>query len=64
MHDDPITLVVAPYKERKASGTLYLDDGKSFDYQQGAKLFMEFTRDNSRLESKMISPPGMKAIGQ
>merc|ERR1712034_269780 len=39
MHGDPITLVVAPDKEGKASGTLYLDDG--------------------RMESKMISPPGM-----
>ena len=59
MHDDPITLVVAPDKEGKAIGTLYLDDGKSFAYQQGAKLYMQFTWDNGKMESKMISPPGM-----
>ena len=59
MHDDPITLVVAPDKEGKARGTLYLDDGKSFAYQQGAKLYMQFTWDNGKMESKMISPPGM-----
>ena len=59
MHDDPITLVVAPDKEGKARGTLYLDDGKSFAYQQGAKLYMQFTWDNGKMESKMISPAGM-----
>jgi alpha 1,3-glucosidase len=50
---------VAPDKEGKASGTLYLDDGKSFAYQEGAKLYMQFTWDNGKMESKMISPPGM-----
>merc|ERR1712121_126118 len=59
MHDDPITLVVAPDKEGKASGTLYLDDGQSFAYQQGAKLYMQFTWDNGKLQSKMISPIGI-----
>jgi len=59
MHDDPITLVVAPDKSGKAKGTLYLDDGKSFAYHQGAKLYMEFSWDNGKLESKMLSPPGL-----
>lgn len=58
MHEDPITLIVAPDKEGKASGTLYLDDGKSFEYQSGAKLYMQFTYDNGKLESKMLTPPG------
>lgn len=61
MHDDPITLVVAPDKEGKASGTLYLDDGKSFEYQQGAKLYLQFTWDNGRMESKLISPAGLSS---
>ena len=63
MHDDPVTLVVAPDREGKATGTLYLDDGKSFAYQQGAKLYMQFTWDNGKMESKMISPPGMLKHG-
>jgi len=54
MHDDPITLVVAPDRQGMARGTLYLDDGKSFDYQQGSKLYIEITWDNGRLESKLI----------
>jgi len=59
MHDDPITLVIAPNKEGKASGTLYLDDGKSFAYQKGAKLYLQFTWDNGKLNSKMLAPPGI-----
>ena len=54
MHNDPITLVVAPDRQGMAKGTLYLDDGMSFDYKQGSKLYMEITYDNGRLESKMI----------
>ena len=62
MHEDPITLIVAPDKEGKASGTLYLDDGKSFDYREGAKLYMQFTYDNGKLESKMITPTGKRSL--
>merc|ERR1712042_390836 len=51
MHNDPITLVVAPDRQGMAKGTLYLDDGKSFDYKQGSKLYMKITYDNGRLES-------------
>ena len=37
-----------------ARGTLYLDDGKSFDYKQGRKVYVEITWDNGKLESKLI----------
>ena len=37
-----------------ARGTLYLDDGKSFEYKQGRKVYVEITWDNGRLESKII----------
>lgn len=30
MHNDPVTLLVALDRAGRASGTLYLDDGKSF----------------------------------
>ena len=46
--------MVAPDRQGMARGTLYLDDGKSFDYQQGSKLYIEITWDNGRLESKLI----------
>jgi len=54
MHNDPITLVVAPDRQGMARGTLYLDDGKSFEYKQGRKVYVEITWDNGRLESKII----------
>ena len=37
-----------------AKGTLYLDDGKSFDYKQGQRIYAEITWDNGKLESKLI----------
>ena len=46
--------MVAPDRQGMARGTLYLDDGRSFDYQQGSKLYIEITWDNGRLESKLI----------
>ena len=58
MHEDPITLIVAPDKAGMASGSLYLDDGKSFDYQNGDKIYMKFTYDNGKLESKILTPKG------
>lgn len=58
MHQDPITLIVAPDKDGYASGTLYLDDGKSFDYKDGARFYMKFTYKNGKLESKMLLPSG------
>jgi len=58
MHEDPVTLVVAPDREGKASGTLYLDDGKSFEYRDGARIYVEFTYDNGKLESKLLSSSG------
>ena len=58
MHEDPITLIVAPDQAGKASGTLYLDDGKSFDYQNGGNIYMKFTYENGKLESKILTPNG------
>ena len=43
-------MVVAPDQEGKASGILYLDNGKSFDYQTGPKLYMQFTWDSGRMQ--------------
>lgn len=48
MENDPFTLVVALDEQMAAEGELYLDDGKSFDYQQGVFLHRVFTfRDNA-----------------
>ena len=58
MREDPITLIIAPDREGKAAGRLYLDDGKSFDYKTGVHLYMEFTYQAGKLQSKMLSKPG------
>ncbi|KAF2646628.1 hypothetical protein P280DRAFT_544956 [Massarina eburnea CBS 473.64] len=48
MKYDPFTLVVALDKDGSASGTLYLDDGETFDYQQGAFIHRRFGFDGTR----------------
>jgi len=60
MHDDPVSLVVALDTQGRAKGRLYLDDGKSFEYREGVKVYVDFTWDNGRLEAKMLSPTGME----
>ena len=45
MRYDPFTLVVAVGKDGDAQGTLYLDDGESFDFQQGAFIHRRFSFD-------------------
>ncbi|KAI8912480.1 glycosyl hydrolases family 31-domain-containing protein [Gorgonomyces haynaldii] len=40
--NDPYTLLVALDKNEEAAGTLYVDDGKTFDYKQGKYLFEQF----------------------
>ena len=42
MKGDPFTLVVVLDKDGNAEGELYLDDGETFDYQQGAYLHRRF----------------------
>ena len=46
--------MVPPDRQGMARGTLYLDDGKTFDYKQGRKIYIEITWDNGKLESKII----------
>jgi alpha 1,3-glucosidase len=48
MKYDPFTLVVVLDKDGNAAGTLYLDDGETFDYQMGAFIHRRFSFDNSR----------------
>ncbi|OAV96772.1 hypothetical protein PTTG_12077, partial [Puccinia triticina 1-1 BBBD Race 1] len=49
MWKDPITLVVALDKEGHATGTLYLDDGESFNHERGQFLYKRFSikKENS-----------------
>jgi alpha 1,3-glucosidase len=43
MKFDPITLVVTLGETGNAEGTLYLDDGESFDYESGAFIHRKFS---------------------
>ncbi|XP_070377676.1 neutral alpha-glucosidase AB isoform X7 [Dermacentor albipictus] len=57
--DDPYTLQVALPKEGKpAEGTLYIDDGATFDYKKGDLLFLEFRFADNMLTSKILEGPG------
>ena len=47
MRWDPFTLVVVVGKDGKAEGALYIDDGESFDYQDGAYIHRKFTFSSS-----------------
>ncbi|KAI4939462.1 uncharacterized protein J4E92_000747 [Alternaria infectoria] len=48
MKYDPFTLVVALDKDGNAAGTLYVDDGETFDYEMGAFIHRRFSFDGTR----------------
>ena len=59
---DPFTLVVVLGNDGNAEGTLYLDDGESFDYQEGAHIHRLLAYDGASqtLMSADLSAPGKK----
>ncbi|EXJ69793.1 alpha 1,3-glucosidase [Cladophialophora psammophila CBS 110553] len=61
---DPYTLVVVLDKQgEKAEGTLYVDDGETFDYQQGAYIHRNFSVAGGVLRSSDIGTKGAKTAG-
>ena len=62
MKYDPLTLVVVLGNSGDAEGTLYLDDGESFDYQQGAYIHRRFVYHGatSTLMSEDLAAAGKK----
>lgn len=63
MKYDPITLVVVLGNSGDAEGTLYLDDGESFDYQEGAYMHRKFTylSSTSTLMSEDVGTAGRRS---
>ncbi|KAL2001301.1 hypothetical protein VTN02DRAFT_1943 [Thermoascus thermophilus] len=57
---DPYTLVVVLDRNGQAEGTLYVDDGETFDYQQGAYIHRRFRFSDSSLSSEDIGATGPK----
>ncbi|KAH0545273.1 hypothetical protein FGG08_000572 [Glutinoglossum americanum] len=58
---DPFTLVIVLNKAGNAEGTLYLDDGESFDYQAGAFIHRRFVF--SQTSSSLVSENLAEAAG-
>ena len=59
MANDPITLIVALDKSNKAKGSLYIDDGKSYNYRTKEEfVLIEFTFENDKLTGHLVSKPG------
>ncbi|KAI9824990.1 MAG: hypothetical protein M1819_000788 [Sarea resinae] len=61
MRWDPFTLVVALDKEGNAEGTLYLDDGETFDFQQGAFIHRRFSFSTTSSSSSVLTSDDLAA---
>ncbi|PAN50860.1 hypothetical protein PAHAL_9G552500 [Panicum hallii] len=59
MVNDPYTLVIALNSSNAAEGELYVDDGKSYDYQQGAFIHRRFVFADNKLTSLNIAPDNL-----
>ncbi len=58
MRNDPYTLYVALDSHGKASGTLFIDDGKSFKYRDERQyLYIQFRMEGGRLTGSLIDSP-------
>jgi len=51
--------VIALNSSNAAEGELYVDDGKSYDYQQGAFIHRRFVFADSKLTSLNIAPDNL-----
>lgn len=56
MTNDPYSLVVCVNSTSMASGTLYIDDEKSFDYQNNAYLYINFEFSELKLTKSKVDP--------
>ncbi|XP_027151345.1 probable glucan 1,3-alpha-glucosidase [Coffea eugenioides] len=58
MGTDPYTLVIALNSSKEAEGELYIDDGKSFEFENGAYIHRRFKFSNGKLTSSNAAPSG------
>ena len=57
---DPYTLVVVLNDQQEAEGSLYVDDGESFNYQQGAYIHRKFAFSAGTLKSTNVGADGKR----
>lgn len=55
MRWDPYTLVISLGSDGDAEGDLYVDDGESYDYEDGAYIHRRFSFSSSTLKSSDLS---------
>lgn len=58
MAHDPYTLTVALNNSGKASGNLYIDDGETFNYEQGEYANVYFTATNNSIKGEIRGHDG------
>ena len=56
MKMDPYTLVIVLGADGKAEGEMYVDDGESYEFEQGAYIHRKFVFENGVLRSEDIAP--------
>jgi alpha 1,3-glucosidase len=60
MRHDPYTLLIALGADGTATGELYIDDGESYDYQDGAYIHRSFTFASNTLHSVDVAGKAAK----
>uniref|UniRef100_A0A0C9RX54 Probable glucan 1,3-alpha-glucosidase n=1 Tax=Wollemia nobilis TaxID=56998 RepID=A0A0C9RX54_9CONI len=55
MDRDPYTLVIALNRSSEAEGELYVDDGKTYDFEKGAYIHRRFVFSSGRLTSSNMA---------
>ncbi|PLB51893.1 hypothetical protein P170DRAFT_506814 [Aspergillus steynii IBT 23096] len=60
MRWDPYTLVITLDKNGEAEGTLYVDDGETFEYERGAYIHRRIQFRDSTLSSEDLGTKGAK----
>lgn len=58
MENDPYTLVIALNSSGAAEGDLYIDDGKSFEFKEGAYIHRRFILSDGKLMSVNLASGG------
>jgi alpha 1,3-glucosidase len=55
MYKDPYTLYVALNDQGGATGSLYIDDGESYDYESGNSIFVNFEAISDKITAKVVT---------